>query len=263
MINLKISKHKDILQYLETSTTKASISFDTNIDINNINSFGNIKIDFMNKMFKPKRINLSPIIKQEGESVNGYKIRLKWKMEDDDKDNTEEFEFIVKYNVEIQTPQFIDDEKDNDGNDNIWEIFNYTHGDNKIESNDGINFELSIMDKVFEINKRYTFCIECLSKVPYHLKLMSNIETILVDLDDRPKGKIIKIPLIYSSHRNDNNGPPTNLFKNDDSYYWSAFYNDFKKGEDDWMIFQFDDNFFPIKFEILNIVDIRNKELKI
>lgn len=254
----KYQNTKDITDFLANSITETDINFDTNIDLNNIDSFGNVKIGFMNKLFKPKKINLLPIIKQEGESINGYKIRLKWKIENDTDDSKEEqLTFVIKYKYDkFTTAGNGDDEKVTDDG-SIWEILNYT----QVESSDGINFELSIMDKTFEINTLYSFRIECLSTNPYHLELISNIERICIDFDDRPKGKIVKIPLIYSSHRSDNNGPPSNMLQKDDSYYWSSFYNDFEKGEDDWIVFKFDNgdqsdkenkDIFPLRFEILN-----------
>eukprot|EP01084_Bolivina_argentea_P171340 296848_1 len=247
----KYQQTKSISNYLQDIITTPNITFQDEITCNNITSFGNIQPHFAQNMFIAPKIKLSQPIKQ-GESSNGYKVRLEWNLMSSNALNNDH-NFTIKY--QIITGGFDDnDEKkiDESDSDLYWETLKY----DKIECIKSNSFAVNIMNKTFALNRKYEFKIEYMVIMPIHLKIVSNIEEIFVDTDDRPTGDIENIELECVAYRADNNGPPVNMLNNDDSYYWSAFYNSFKKEENDWIEFEMklndDISYFPLRFVILN-----------
>ena len=253
----KYQKTDEILKYVAATCTSPDICFSSNVDMNKLGEYGKINSNADKSLFNPPTINLLPITKQEGEmggdSMNGYKINLKFEISDNHQQNDKEF--VIKYKQITKIDQD-DDKKDAEqaDNDELWEILKYDK--QQLEVTNNKTFSISIMNVEFEFNKAYNFKIEHIVNNPYNLNIVSNTFQLSYDIDSAPKGDIIEIPLIYTSHFGDNNGPPSNLLKGDDSYYWSKRVFEFAKDQNDWIIFRLgggnDINYFPLKFEIIN-----------
>ena len=93
-----------------------------------------------------------------------------------------------------------------------------------------------------------------------HLFLNTQHSIITAKLSPNLKIKeIVKIPLRIKSHRGHYGsfGDPSNLLKSSDEYYYSEWNNKFVEGENDWIIFGYDQLYIPRHIAVTNFVSAR------